>query len=183
MQLALLLTQILALVCATPDSMIDAPQFADAVNSFDIASEFANDEWYANQVDIYSDQLVAIEAIRLLITRLQTRVDRAEEQIHHNDAEIEINTGEIYANQWDSLQNDADITSIELDIADLEACLERQHHEEELNRGVLELYCHQHAYVTNIMPECLPILVPETRIQYGFDIESGYQNWTLNPDW
>ena len=49
MQLALLLVQIIAMVCAEHhDSMIDAPQFADAVNSFDIASEFANDEWYAN---------------------------------------------------------------------------------------------------------------------------------------
>ena len=157
--------------------------FADAVNSFDITSEFTNNEWYANQVDIYSDQLVAIEAIRLLIERLQARCDRCEEEIKLNDAEIEINTGEIYANQWDSLQNDADITTIELDIADLEDCLARQQVEEELNRGVLELYCHQHAYVTNIMPECIPILVPDTRLIYGYDYESGYQNWTVNQDW
>ena len=107
-------------------------------------------------------------------------MERAEEEIKLNDQEIEINTGEIYSNQWDSLQNDAEITTIELDIADLEDCLSRQQVEEDLNRGVLELYCHQHAYVTNIMPECVPILVAGTRYNYGYDAASGYSNWTVN---
>ena len=116
----------------------------------------------------------------MLIERLQARVDRAEEEIELNDSEIALNKGEIYSNQWDSLQNAADIYTIELDIADLEACLERQKREQELNRAVLELYCHSHAYVELIMEECIPILVGETRLQYGFDITSNYSNWTLN---
>lgn len=156
--------------------------FHDAVNSFDLSQEFTNDDWYNNQVDIYSDQLVAIEAIRLLVERLQTRVERAEDDIEENDDEIEINTGAITSNTWDTLQNTADIATLELDIADLEACLSRQEREQELHRNVLELYCHSHAYVEWIMEECIPVLVDETRLVYGFDLSSGYSNWTENPN-
>lgn len=105
---------------ATPD------YFHDAVNSFDLNAEFTNDAWYNNQVDIYSDQLVAIEAIRILLERLQQRVDRAEEDIATNDEEIALNKEEIHNNTWDTLQNEADIATIELDIVDLETCLARQ---------------------------------------------------------
>ena len=64
----------------------------------------------------------------------------------------------------------------------MEACLERQNREEELNRAVLELYCHSHAYVELIMEECIPILVGDTRLIYGFDVASNYANWGLNQD-
>ena len=150
--------------------------FHTAVNSLDLNTEFSNDAWYANQVDIYSDQIVAIEAIRLLLVRLQERVDRAEGEITENDGEIQANLANIHSNTWDTLQNAADIATIELDIMDLEACLERQEREEELNREVLELYCHSQAYVEWIMDECIPVLVDETRLVYGYN--SAF--WTEN---
>ena len=156
--------------------------FHTAVNNLDLNTEFSNDAWYANQVDIYSDQLVAIEAIRLLLVRLQERVERAEGEITENDGEIAENLANIHSNTWDTLQNAADISTIELDILDLEACLERQEREEQLNREVLELYCHSQAYVEWIMPECERVLVGGTRLSYGFTGANG-EAWTdnLNP--
>ena len=141
-----------------------------------MTSEFSNDAWYANQVDIYSDQIVAIEAIRLLLQRLTLRVNKAEEEIRENDGEIAENLANIHSNTWDTLENAADIATIELDIMDLEACLQRQEREEKLNRAVLELYCHSHAYVEWIMDECIDVLVDETALVYGYD--SSF--WTLN---
>ena len=49
------------------DDIEAAQYFANAVDSFDIDSIFIDEECYKKQIDIYSDQLVAIEALRRLI--------------------------------------------------------------------------------------------------------------------
>ena len=62
-----------------------APEsFGYAVNDWDINEPTIDDECYAHQVDIYSDQIVAIEATRVILQKLIKRVEWAEEEIEDN---------------------------------------------------------------------------------------------------
>merc|ERR1719464_703386 len=125
-----------------------APEsYGYAVNAWNIEEPTIDDECYAHQVDIFSDQLVAIEATRVILTKLIRRVEWAEEEIEDNAAEIAENLEEIRANDWETRANAADIEELELDIDDIEDCLHRQEDMQELNRAVIELYCHSQAYV------------------------------------
>ena len=151
-----------------------APEsYGYAVNAWDIEEPTIDDECYAHQVDIYSDQIVAIEATRVILTKLIKRVEWAEEEIEENAREIADNREEIRENDWETRANAADIEELEADISDLEDCLERQQGEQGLNRAVVELYCHSQAYVQWIMDECKDVLVDGTRLAYGID-------WSLN---
>jgi len=151
-----------------------APEsYGYAVNAWDIEKVTIDDECYAHQVDIYSDQIVAIEATRVILTKLIKRVEWAENEIEENAHEIADNRKEIRDNDWETRANAADIEELAADISDLEDCLERQLGEQKLNRAVVELYCHSQAYVQWIMDECKPVLVDGTRLAYGID-------WSLN---
>merc|ERR1719464_1546054 len=140
-----------------------APEsYGYAVNAWNIEEPTIDDECYAHQVDIYSDQIVAIEATRYMLTKLIKRVEWAEEEIEDNASEIGDNDRETRANA-------AEIREIELDLSDLEECLHNQEDMQYINRAVIELYCHSQAYVAWIMDECKPVLVDGTRLPYGID--------------
>ena len=51
------------------------------VTAFDINSIFIDEDVYQKQIDIYSDQLVAIEAIRLELLHLQGKLDILEDTL------------------------------------------------------------------------------------------------------
>merc|ERR1719464_228898 len=151
-----------------------APEsYGYAVNAWNIEEPTIDDECYAHQVDIYSDQIVAIEATRVILTKLIKRVEWAEEEIEENAREIADNREEIRENDWEPRANAADIEELKADIHDLEDCLHRQEDEQKLNRAVVELYCHSQAYVQWIMEECKDVLVDGSRLAYGID-------WSLN---
>jgi peptidoglycan hydrolase CwlO-like protein len=104
-----------------------APEsFGYAVNDFDINEPTIDDECYAHQVDIYSDQIVAIEATRVILQKLIKRVEWAEEEIEDNARAIADNREEIRENDWETRANAADIEELEADISDLEDCIGRQ---------------------------------------------------------
>jgi len=156
-----------------------APEsYGYAVNAWDIDTPTIDAECYAHQIDIYSDQIVAIEATRYILTKLIKRVEWAENEIEENAAEIADNRSEIRENDWETRANAADIRELEDDISDLEDCLERQQAEQGLNRAVVELYCHSQAYVQWVMDECREVLVSGTRLPYGVDTAS----WTINTE-
>ena len=60
------------------DGPIAPSSFGYAVNDWDINEPTIDDGCYEHQVDIFSDQLVAIEAIRYSLTGLIKRVQYAE---------------------------------------------------------------------------------------------------------
>ena len=156
-----------------------APEsYGYAVNAWDIDTPTIDAECYAHQIDIYSDQIVAIEATRYILTKLIKRVEWAENEIEENAAEIADNRSEIRENDWETRANAADIRELEDDISDLEDCLERQQAEQGLNRAVVELYCHSQAYVQWVMDEGREVLVSGTRLPYGVDTAS----WTINTE-
>ena len=147
-----------------------APEsFGYAVNDWDINEPTIDDECYAHQVDIYSDQIVAIEATRVILSKLIKRVEWAEEEIEDNAQEIADNREEIRENDWETRANEADIEELRRDIDDIEECLYRQKGMQRQNRAVIELYCHSQAYVAWIMDECKYVLVDGTKLQYGID--------------
>ena len=72
---------ILSIAAATADyhdGPIAPGSFGYAVNDWDINEPTIDDGCYEHQVDIFSDQLVAIEAIRYSLTGLIKRVQYAE---------------------------------------------------------------------------------------------------------
>merc|ERR550539_562581 len=76
-----------------------APEsYGYAVNAWDIDEPTIDAECYAHQVDIYSDQIVAIEATRVILSKLIKRVEWAEEEIDENAQEIALNREEIREN-------------------------------------------------------------------------------------
>mgnify|MGYP001183261482 CR=1 FL=1 len=161
------------------DSGPIAPEsYGYAVNAWDIDTPTIDAECYAHQTDICSCQIVAIEATRVILTKLIKRVEWAENEIEENAAEIADNRSEIRENDWETRANAADIRELEDDISDVEDCLERQQAEQGLNRAVVELYCHSQAYVQWVMDECREVLVSGTRLPYGVDTAS----WTINTE-
>ena len=81
---------ILAVAFADPDydngyhGPIAPENYGYAVNDFDINEPTIDAECYEHQVDIYSDQIVAIEATRVILSKLISRVEWAEEEIDEN---------------------------------------------------------------------------------------------------
>ena len=52
--------------------------YATAVHQYNIHAPFTDQECYQKQVDIYSDQIIAIEALRLEVLQLTQRITQAE---------------------------------------------------------------------------------------------------------
>ena len=97
------------------------------------------------------------------------RMDSAEASLGLNDVNG-VNNHDEDCNIHDQVEiNTINIKELNLDIDDVSQCLQRQRIEHLRDRSVLELYCHQHAYVEWIMDECKPILVENTRLPYGID--------------
>ena len=104
----------------------DTPAYyAKAVDSFDIDSIFIDENCYQQQIDIYSDQLVAIEALRRLIVEYNEKVDVAEEWLGINDTDENRNRRDDLDVKTKARINANDIEILEVDIGDVEACLWR----------------------------------------------------------
>ena len=72
--------------------------FGKAVDAFNLDSIFIDEECYQQQIDIYSDQLVAIEALRRTVVGYTERLDICEE-------ELVLNGGDEINNRNDDLSN------------------------------------------------------------------------------
>jgi len=53
--------------------------FSAAVHEYDLSAPTTDAETYAKQVDIFSDEIIAIEAIRLEVMQITQRVEQAED--------------------------------------------------------------------------------------------------------
>ena len=124
------------------DGPVAPTSYGYAVNDWNINEPTIDPVGYEVQVDIYSDQIVAIEATRVILTKLIKRVEWAEEEIDDNAHEIADNRDEIAENDWETRANAADIEELDRDIDDIEDCYIRQRSMQRLNRAVIELYCH-----------------------------------------
>lgn len=129
-----------------------------AVHDFDLNQPFTDQECYTKQVDIYSDQIIAIEALRLEVLQLTQRITQAEHDIDHNQQKIAQNKSKITANSNEALLNKAKIQVLYKNVSDVGDCLHRQWAEQAELRRVLELYCHQFTYVAHLPYQCAPIL-------------------------
>ena len=107
------------------DGAFVPPRFGEAVEAFDIEEPTIDAECYQAQVDIYSDQLVAIEATRVILQQLAQRVERAEEEIETYSFEIAHDVEEVSTYSWETKQHETVIDELSLDLADAEDCLER----------------------------------------------------------
>lgn len=129
-----------------------------AVHDFNLESPFTDQECYQKQVDIYSDQIIAIEALRLEVLQLTQRMGQAEHEFEMNALSIAENKQKISYNSRSALDNKAKIDVLYLDVSDVGTCLGRQWVEQASLRAVLELYCHQFTYVAHLPYQCEAIL-------------------------
>jgi len=103
--------------------------FGVAVHDFDVRKPFTDQECYQKQVDIYSDQIIAIEAIRLEVIKLDYAVTQAENDFANNLRTINTSTLKMEQNEKLSLDNRTEIELLQLDVNDVGDCLERQIYE------------------------------------------------------
>ena len=75
---------------SSSESSSTSTHFGKAVDAFDLDSIFIDEECYQQQIDIYSDQLVAIEALRRTVVGYTERLDICEEELVLNGGD-EIN--------------------------------------------------------------------------------------------
>ena len=157
------------------DGPIVPESYEYAVHDFDLNKPFTDQECYQKQVDIYSDQIIAIEALRLEVMQLTQRITQAEHDYNFNATKIAENKAKIAANSRAALDYKAKIDVLEYDVVDLGECLDRQWSEQSTLRHVLELYCHQFTYVAHLPYQCQPILGAGTHIseRYAWPGNSG----------
>ena len=142
--------------------------FSYAVHDFNMEAPFTDQECYQKQVDIYSDQIIAIEALRLEVLNLTQRVTQAEYDYESNALRISENAAKIHHNREEALYNAAKIDVLFMDVNDIADCLRRQWSEQEALRHVLELYCHQFTYTAYLPHQCEPILGAGTHMQCNY---------------
>ena len=116
--------------------------YGQAVKEFDLTTPFTNQDEYKKQLDIYSDQIIAIEALRMEIIKLDYSITQAEEDYTSNARQILKNADHIMENHQSALNNKANIEKLQMDVNDVGQCLTRQFDEQANLRSVLELYCH-----------------------------------------
>ena len=129
-----------------------------AVHDFNLDSPFTDQDCYQKQLDIYSDQIIAIEALRLEVLPLTQRITQAEWDYEKNAADIAANHARIHDNAKSALHNKAKIDVLYQDVHDVADCLSRQWDEQKTLRSVLELYSHQFTYVAHLPHQCVAIL-------------------------
>ena len=101
------------------DGPIVPESFDHAVHDFNLEQPITDQECYQKQIDIYSDQIIAIEALRLEVLQLTQRITQAEHDFEHNAIEISQNMAKIHANSNEALLTKAKIEVLFLDMQDV----------------------------------------------------------------
>ena len=91
------------------DGPIVPEDYNYAVHDFDLKTPFTDQECYQKQVDIYSDQIIAIEALRLEVMQLTQRITQAEHDYDLNAQKIAENKAKIASNSRAALDYKAKI--------------------------------------------------------------------------
>ena len=153
---------------ANYDPTIVPENYAMAVHDVDLNMPTVSQDFFNSQVDIYSDEIISIEALRIEVLQITMRVEQAEDDFQIHQAIIADNRQKISANSRATLDNAEAIMALDMDVNDLMRTLQRQWTEEETNRRVLELYCHQYTYVSYIPPQCEAVLAAGTILSYMY---------------
>lgn len=90
--------------------------YQHAVHDYDLQQPFTDQNCYQKQVDIYSDQIIAIEALRLEVLQLTKRISEAETDYKLNAQKILENKHKITENSHAALHNKAKIDVLELNV-------------------------------------------------------------------
>jgi hypothetical protein len=91
------------------DGPIVPKDYNYAVHDFNLNLPFTDQECYQKQVDIYSDQIIAIEALRLEVMQLTQRITQAEHDYDLNAQKIAENKAKIASNSRAALDYKAKI--------------------------------------------------------------------------
>ena len=91
------------------DGPIVPEDYNYAVHDFNLNTPFTDQECYQKQVDIYSDQIIAIEALRLEVMQLTQRITQAEHDYDLNAQKIAENKAKIASNSRAALDYKAKI--------------------------------------------------------------------------
>lgn len=157
----------------TYDPSIVPENYAMAVHDVDLSMPTVSQDFFNSQVDIYSDEIISIEALRIEVLQLTMRVEQAEDDFQIHAAIISDNRQKISENSRATLDNAEAIMALDMDVNDLMMTLQRQWTEQEVNRRVLELYCHQYTYVSHIPPQCEAVLAAGTILSYQYAWPAG----------
>lgn len=99
--------------------------YYNAVQNFDLSKPFTDQDCFKKQVDIYSDQIIAIEALRVEVMKLDYAITQAENDQRASEQKILQNGDAIMSNYQEALDDKAKIEKLKLDTEDVSACLNR----------------------------------------------------------
>ena len=166
-------TAAIAAAQGTYDPTIVPENYAMAVHDVDLNMPTVSQDFFNSQVDIYSDEIISVEALRIEVLQITMRVEQAEDDFQIHEAIIADNRSKISSNSRATLDNAEAIMALDMDVNDLMNTLQRQWTEQETNRRVLELYCHQYTYVSHIPPQCEMVLAAGTIMSYQYAWPAG----------
>ena len=133
-------------------------KFSEQMESFKMKNTLFGTENYQLQVAKTANMLIATEALRLSTANLQNRVEYAQALCDQNQSDIEENASDIDDNQR-QIQQNAEALELTADRLDsLEEGYDHLNDEKAIDRAVIEKMCHQYAYASTLVDECLPIL-------------------------
>ena len=104
--------------------------------------ELKDGEDEKKQIDIYSDEIIAIEAIRIEVLNMKERIQQAESVYEANTQFIKANYDSIIKDSQELLYRQAKVDLLKKDQKDVQECFMRQMEVQRSLRGVLELFCH-----------------------------------------
>ena len=109
----------------TYDPSIVPENYAMAVHDVDLSIPTISQDFFNNQVDIYSDEIISIEALRIEVLQLTMRVEQAEDDFQIHAAIIADNRQKISENSRATLDNAEAIMALDMDVNDLMMTLQR----------------------------------------------------------
>jgi len=102
--------------------------------------------------------LISTEALRLATANLQNRVVYAQALCEQNESEISENASDIEDNKNQIANNVLWLEANEQRLIALDAGYDALEAEKVIDRAVIIKMCHQYAYASTLVDECLPIL-------------------------
>ena len=150
--------------------------FWNQVDDFDEWKEIYDQEAYENRLSQEADLMVALEALREALVRLDRDIDDLDDCISQNDEDISENDEGIARNDYGIDENDEEISDQESRIERCQRACRRSQAELDEDRDVLVLYCQQYAFAKDMVGACADILTCSgTRLAYRADVfKTGY---------
>ena len=148
--------------------------FWEQVDDFDEWKTIRDQDEYESRLDTEASLMIALEALREALTRLDMDIDELDYGISQNESDIEDNDREIEQCFRDTNENIDEISDQFRQVDRLQRQCRRCQNDIDENRDLLILYCQQFAFAPDMVGACADILTcAGTELDYRWDSWTG----------